>query len=347
MSSAVEKFVRKVSDPKDKTVYVLDGGQGTYLENNGLNVNSQIWCSIPFIQESFWNEEVKSAERKVMEQMFKDFLNSECSLVMTPTYQLNYSSYLTELKIKDSEKYLKQYQNLLTQISDFTKKQTLNNENILVVGSIGCYGSMICAEFTGAYGKEADKIDYYKHYAPQLDVFLQNDNIDILGFETVPNFNELKFLLSLDSKVLNKPFFIGLSTNDCQQLRDKTPLEKVGELINELKAKGKLNKNFTMIGCNCCSFVSCPKSTKALNDSLDFYIPLIAYPNSGEIYDTATKEWSKPKDELLCGNGNNWEQTVNSFIENNCKVIGGCCRTTPEDIKSISAAVKKITNNTL
>lgn len=341
MSSPVEKFVEKVTDPKDKSVYILDGGQGTYLENNGLNVNSQIWCSIPFIQESFWNEEVKSKERKVMEQMFKDFLSSDCNLVMTPTYQLNYSSYLTELKITDSAEALKQYQNLLTQIAGFTKKQTLNVENILVVGSIGCYGSMICAEFTGDYGENADKIDFYKHYAPQLDVFLQNDKIDILGFETVPNFHELKFLLSLDSKVLSKPFFIGLSTNDHQQLRDGTPLEKVGELLNELKAKGKLNENFTMIGCNCCSFVSCPKSTKSLNESLNFYIPLIAYPNSGEIYDQVTKEWLQPKDELLCGNGNNWQLTVDSFIANNCKVIGGCCRTTPEDIKSISAAVNR------
>ena len=344
MSTAVEKFVKNISNPNDKTIYVLDGGQGTYLENSGINVNSQIWCSIPFTKDSFWNENEKSTERRIMEQMFKDFLNAGCNLVMTPTYQLNYSSYLTELKLDDSEKSLKQYDSLLTKIGSFTRKQTLNSDkkDVLVVGSIGCYGSMILAEFTGKYGDDAANIDYYKHYKPQLDNFLQNDNIDIIGFETVPNFYELKFLLSLDSKILNKPFFIGLSTNDNQELRDGTPLSKVGELLNELKTSNKLNENFILFGCNCCSFVSSSKSIHSLKESLKFYLPLISYPNSGEIYDTVTKEWHKPKDELLyAGNSNNWQVSVDKYIDDDCKVIGGCCRTTPADIKSIYEAINK------
>ncbi|XBW38039.1 hypothetical protein QEN19_003624 [Hanseniaspora menglaensis] len=342
MRTALETFVNNISNPIDKFIYVLDGGQGTYLENSGINVNSQIWCSIPFTQPSFWNENEKSIERKIMEQMFKDFLSSGCSLVMTPTYQLNYTSYLKELKIGESESALKQYDSLLTDIGSFTKKQTESHANVLVIGSIGCYGSMILAEFTGNYGDNAAEIDYYKHYKPQLDNFLNSENIDILGFETVPNIHELRFLLSLDSSVLNKPFFIGLSTNEVQQLRDGTPLEEVAKLINDLKAENKLNENFKLIGCNCCSFVSSSKSIKVLNENLNFYIPLIAYPNSGEIYDTVTKEWHKPKNELLyAGNSNNWKMTVDKYTENNCKVIGGCCRTTPEDIKSIHEAINQ------
>lgn len=340
MSTSLDKFLTAISDPKDKTIYVLDGGQGTYLENSGINVNSQIWCSIPFTKDSFWNDEQKSSERIIMEKMFKDFLSSGCNLVMTPTYQLNYSSYLTELKLTDCPESLKQYDDLLTKIGSFTRNQTVAEKDTLVIGSIGCYGSMILAEFTGNYGDNACDIDFYKHYKPQLDNFLQSKNIDVLGFETVPHFEELKFLLSLDSSVLNKPFFIGLSTNDKNQLRDGTPLEKVGHLLNELKAQNKLNENFKLIGCNCCSFISSSQSITILNDSLNFYLPLISYPNSGEIYDTVTKEWHKPKDELLyAGNNNNWQVTVDKYIHANCKVIGGCCRTTPEDIKFIYEAI--------
>jgi homocysteine S-methyltransferase len=335
----LNQFVKDITNPDDKTIYVLDGGQGTYLENNGINVNSQIWCSIPFTKSEFWDtSSEKSHERVIMEKMFKDFLHSGCNMVMTPTYQLNYSSYLKELDLNRNVESLAEYNALLDKISAFTREQANTKDNILVVGSIGCYGSMILAEFTGDYGSNPESIDYMAHYKPQLDNFIKSDDIDVIIFETVPNIEDLKFLLSLGEDYLNKPFFIGLSTNDKQQLRDGTPLKEVSELFNELKKQGKLNKNLILLGCNCCSFESSTKSIGELKANLDFYIGLISYPNSGEIYDTVTKEWHKPKSNLALSE-NNWQSSVDSYISNGCRVIGGCCRTTPEDIKCIYEAI--------
>ncbi|KAL6935607.1 hypothetical protein ACO0R3_000659 [Hanseniaspora guilliermondii] len=337
--SNLNQFVKNISNPNDKTIYVLDGGQGTFLENNGINVNSQIWCSIPFTKNEFWDtSKGKSHERIIMEKMFKDFLGSGCNLVMTPTYQLNYSSYLKELGLNRNIETLVEYNSLLDKISEFTREQANTKEDILVVGSIGCYGSMILAEFTGDYGSNSQDIDFSSHYKPQLDNFIKSDNIDVIIFETVPNIEDLKYLLSLNETYLNKPFFIGLSTNDKQQLRDGTPLKEVSDLLNGLKGEGKINKNLLLLGCNCCSFESSTKSIKELKDHLDFYIGLISYPNSGEIYDTVTKEWHKPLNNLALSE-NNWQASVDSYISNGCRVIGGCCRTTPDDIKCIHEAI--------
>lgn len=339
--SSLNNFVANITNPNDKTIYVLDGGQGTYLENSGINVNSQIWCSIPFTKEDFWEaSNGKTKERTIMEKMFEDFLSSGCNLVMTPTYQLNYSSYLKELNIKRDDKSLFEYNELLTKIGAFTREQADTKKDILVVGSIGCYGSMILAEFTGDYGSHPEEIDFMNHYRPQLDNFIKSDDIDVIIFETVPNFTELKFLLELNEEYLNKPFFIGLSTNDKQQLRDGTPLEEVSKYLNALKKEGKINKNLLLLGCNCCSFESSTKSIKKLKENLDFYLGLISYPNSGEIYDTVTKEWHKPKSNLALSE-NNWQTSVDSYINDDCRVIGGCCRTTPDDIKCIYEAINK------
>ncbi|CAI6708413.1 ASN_HP2_G0050650.mRNA.1.CDS.1 [Saccharomyces cerevisiae] len=65
---------------------------------------------------------------------------------------------------------------------------------------------------------------------------------------------------------------------------------------------------------------------------------LLAYPNSGEVYDTEKKIWLPNSDKL-----NSWDTVVKQYISSGARIIGGCCRTSPKDIQEISAAVKKYT----
>jgi len=59
----------------------------------------------------------------------------------------------------------------------------------------------------------------------------------------------------------------------------------------------------------------------------------VAYPNSGETYDAATKTWNADGNDaaasLAAGAGDWWKLGA--------RVIGGCCRTTPRDIASLAA----------
>jgi len=58
--------------------------------------------------------------------------------------------------------------------------------------------------------------------------------------------------------------------------------------------------------------------------------PLLAYPNSGQAYDPASKRWSgaQPSGSLARG--------APAWYEAGARLIGGCCRTTPADIRSVS-----------
>ncbi|CAI1741932.1 hypothetical protein SEUBUCD650_0P00210 [Saccharomyces eubayanus] len=78
-----------VDDPKK--VLVLDGGQGTELENRGIKVANPVWSTIPFISESFWSDE-SSANRKIVKEMFNDFLAAGAEILMTITYQTSFKS---------------------------------------------------------------------------------------------------------------------------------------------------------------------------------------------------------------------------------------------------------------
>ncbi|CAI2016853.1 hypothetical protein SEUBUCD646_0G05310 [Saccharomyces eubayanus] len=315
-----------VDDPKK--VLVLDGGQGTELENRGIKVANPVWSTIPFISESFWSDE-SSANRKIVKEMFNDFLAAGAEILMTITYQTSFKSVSENTPIKT----LAAYDNLLTRIVNFSR-DCIGEEKYLI-GCIGPWGAHVCCEFTGDYGPNPESIDFYQYFKPQLDNFNKNENLDLLGFETIPNIHELKAILSWDESILSKPFYIGLSVHEHGVLRDGTTMEGVAKVIKDLG--DKINPNFLLLGINCVSFNQSPGILESLHRALP-NVPLLAYPNSGEVYDTEKKIWLPNSDKL-----NSWDTVVKQYIGSGARIIGGCCRTAPKDILEISTAVKKYT----
>lgn len=168
-----------------------------------------------------------------------------------------------------------------------------------------------------------------------MDNFNTNDNLDLIGFETIPNIHEIKAILSWDEAVLSKPFYIGLSVHEHGTLRDGTTMKEVAQMIEDLG--DKINPNFLLLGINCVSFNSSPDILSTLHEHLPDF-PLLAYPNSGEIYDTEKKIWLSNTDKL-----NSWDTVVRRYINSGARIIGGCCRTTPKDIEEVAAAVRRYT----
>lgn len=309
-----------------KQVWVLDGGQGTELENRGIDVANPVWSTIPFINDSFWSDK-SSKDREIVKQMFQDFIQAGATVLMTTTYQTSYKSVSENTSIKT----LQEYNSLLNRIVSFSR-ECIGEERILI-GCVGPWGAHVCAEFNGDYGPEPQKINYYEYFKPQLDNFLNKDCLDMIGFETVPNVHELKAILSWDEKILSKPFYIGLSVHENGLLRDGTTMKEVCDII---KALGKsLNSNLVLFGINCVSFNHSADIIDSIHKEIP-HIPLIAYPNSGEVYDTVKKIWTENKHLSYT-----WDEMVQRYISAGVRVIGGCCRTTPHDIKQISDAVER------
>ncbi|CCD25344.1 homocysteine S-methyltransferase family protein NDAI_0F00250 [Naumovozyma dairenensis CBS 421] len=313
-----------------KKILILDGGQGTELENRGINVANPVWSTIPFVNDSFWSGQ-SSKDREIVKQMFNDFLEAGAEILMTTTYQTSFKSVSENTNIKT----LKEYDELLTRIVNFSRDCI--GENKYLIGCIGPWGAHICSEFTGNYGEHPELIDYYEYFKPQLVNFVQNDDLDIIGFETIPNVYELKTILSWGTDILPKPFYIGLSVHENGVLRDGTTMSQVADIINSLS--DKLNPNLVLLGINCVSLAHSPDILDSIHSNLPD-LPLIVYPNSGEVYDTVKKIWLPPNDETYMS----WDEVVERYLKAGARIIGGCCRTTPNDIKQISDAVHKYSN---
>lgn len=305
-------------------VLVMDGGQGTELENRGMNISGPIWSTVPFTREEFWNFGHPYADREIVKSMFKAYLDAGAQLLSTVTYQTSFKTICEHTDIRTRP----EYEQLLNKIVGFCR-QCIGEDHYLV-GSIGPYAAHIGAEYTGNYGPEPEKIDYWQYFEPQVTNFNRNQAVDIIGLETVPNVHELKSILSWDESKISKPFYVSLCVGDDENLRDGTPLEKLVPLLTN-----KSNKNLVLVGINCCSLHISSHALDHLNGILpsSAKMELLVYPNSGESYNHRTQTWSKPtgvdSDRL------SWPSLVKEYRQSGARAIGGCCRTTPNDIKEI------------
>ena len=330
--------------------YVLDSGQGTFLEGQGVNISeNNLWGSGPFIKQGFFTDE-SHPDRLAIITMFNEFCKY-ANFISIPTYQMSLDVYLEVTKKAKTIENVNEYKKIINEITDFTYDHTKKknpNKDIFLVGTIGCYGASIACEFSGNYPSESLNSEFlYTYFKDQLEIFTNKENkSDFIGFETIPNFEELKFLLQLDETIISKPFYLSLSCKDnCElELRDGTSIKEIAEYIKQQHDLKKINKNLKFIGINCCSFYSSLPNIQELNKFLNddqLRYKFVVYPNSGEVFNTVDKTWSEPSD-IKYSSTYNWKTTIKKYVENNCQIIGGCCRTTPDDLKIIKEAVDEL-----
>ena len=58
-------------------------------------------------------------------------------------------------------------------------------------------------------------------------------------------------------------------------------------------------------------------------------IPIVFYPNSGELWDATARRWTGSP--TLTGHTQHW-------VAHGARLIGGCCRVTPDQIRQLAAS---------
>ena len=120
--------------------------------------------------------------------------------------------------------------------------------------------------------------------------------------------------------------YMSFTAQDSQSISDGTLMTEVAKLCDS-------SKQILAFGINCSrpAIISdLLKASRTISQK-----PLVTYPNSGEIYDGATQTWKSLPDNshTLCENSQVWHKL-------GAKIVGGCCRTRPEDIKLLADKLK-------
>ncbi|MDN5657771.1 homocysteine S-methyltransferase, partial [Brevibacterium sandarakinum] len=192
----------------------------------------------------------------------------------------------------------------------------------LVAGSVGPYGAALGdgSEYTGDYHLSDE--EFATFHRPRIEALVRA-GADLLAIETQPSLAEITVLAGL-AEEFDVPAWLSVTLSDDHHLADGSSLAEVVEAIAGTTA-------IRAIGVNCVRPSSVEGALATFAQHTD--LPLIAYPNSGESYDATAMEWqSGPHFDASPG-------TIAAWRKAGARLIGGCCRTTPEDIAGLAAAV--------
>ena len=247
---------------------------------------------------------------------------------------------------------------------------------LYVIGSMGCYGAALAdgSEYRGDYDIGTGKlIQFHKRRFSVMMDWVTKDSrskdhskdstkreeqhIDGVAFETVPNITEVEAIINVVQERLNKnisedekiAIWISLACQNEHCLNDGTPLIEVLDKIEALDENGFING----IGVNC---FDVKKATSLIKEiathqvKSKFNRAIIFYPNSGEEWDASNETW-------LEGSGCTDSEIFTEFMmdairlvqttykskHKQCRIIvGGCCRTRPGTIKNLRQKVDEI-----
>jgi homocysteine S-methyltransferase len=91
------------------------------------------------------------------------------------------------------------------------------------------------------------------------------------------------------------------------------------------------------VGVNCTAPGFIPELVAAARAASDK--PVLVYPNAGETYDPVHKCWHG------CADPQAFAEAARHWHAQGARLIGGCCRTTPEDIRALAAWARPVVTN--
>ncbi|WP_281165595.1 homocysteine S-methyltransferase [Liquorilactobacillus sicerae] len=295
---------------KQKGILVSDGAMATELEKLGVDTANDLWSATALL----------TAPGKIT-QVHRSYFAAGAMIATTNTYQANFAAF------KKRGLNPEQFQQLIKQAVDCARQAQSSakvpNET-LVAGSVGPYGAYLAdgSEYTGDY--RLTKAEYQAFHYLRIKALLAAQ-VDVLAFETQPNFTEVQALVDLlATKFPHITAWVAFSIKDPQHLCDGTPLAQAATWLND-------QPRIKAVGVNCTDLLQITPALQTLKKSS--IKPLIVYPNNGDQYDPITKKWqSKHLSPKFSSLAPQWEK-------NGARIIGGCCRTTPGEIAAIAQAV--------
>jgi len=301
----------------DKQGYVvLDGGLATELEALGANLNDSLWSAKLLLESP-----------QMLEQVNYAYLCAGADIATTASYQATIPGLMTKgLTAPQAEAKIRLSVDLARQARDrFWSDAALRKgrHRPLVVASIGPYGAYLHdgSEYLGHYGLTQDQLkDFHR---ARLAILVESKP-DLLAFESFPSQLEAEAVVELLGEFPNAACWISFTCKDDSRISEGTSLAAAVRAVAR-------SPQVLAVGVNCVA----PRHVDALlhEAKQETDKPLVAYPNSGECFAAATGTWGKTS-ELA-----DIQKAALGWYDAGARLIGGCCRTTPDTIRAIRAGL--------
>ena len=197
-----------------------------------------------------------------------------------------------------------------------------------VAGSVGPYGAHLAdgSEYTGAYLDGVSTAALRAFHRPHLQLLAQA-GADVLACETLPGAAEVEALLA-ELDVLGAPAWVSLSAvvDDDGVVRTRR-----GEPLGPVLAAAASVPCVVAVGVNCTDPAVVLPSLRALEGVRGAVA--VVYPNSGEGWDAAARAWRPGSPEVGA------DADPRGWVAAGARLVGGCCRVGPEQVRAVARAV--------
>ena len=283
---------------------LFDGGLGTHLETQGHDISGLLWSA-----------RVLRENPGLIESAHADFFAAGARVAITASYQITF-----DVLGGEAGSLLRRSVVVAREAARKAGDSHAAHGDLLVAASIGPYGAGPGRgnEYDGAYG--LNRSELRRWHARRIAVLADTD-ADFLLAETIPNVDEAAALLELLS-AQTKPFALSITGAIAA---DPEQLSRVIELANQSPRLGA-------VGVNCVSPSQACAVMEHMRKATDK--PLLACPNSGEIWDHGACDW-RPAPVGAMG----LTEAAATMRAAGVSLLGGCCRVGPAEIRQLRRSV--------
>lgn len=294
-------------DALHSEIIPLDGGLGTHLEARGNSVASALWSAQILIERP---DELRAAHL--------DFFRAGGRVATTGSYQVSASALLAAGIDPGLSP------GLLARSVELAREARadagLGAGEAWIAASLGPFGASLGdgSEYTGAYGLSVTELREW--HRPRIAALVAAGP-DLLLAETVPSLAEAAAVAE-ETVGLAVPVVLSVTVAD-GALRS-------GDTLAGLAVIAEQHPGIVALGVNCSSVSETNVALRELSARTS--LPLIAYPNSGEVWDAQSRTWS--------GTGRSIVSSVEQWRALGVRALGGCCRVGTDEIRLLSERVR-------
>ena len=284
---------------------VLDGGLSTELESAGHDVTSALWSA-----------RLLRDDPGAVVAAHAAFAAAGAQVATTASSQATFPGFAAA-GIGEAEA-----ARLMTRSVQLAREGAPDG---WVAASVGPYGAFLAdgSEYTGGYVTDLTVADLRAFHRPRLQV-LAGAGPDVLACETLPAAAEVEALLG-ELADLDVPAWLSLTVvvDDAG-----VPRTRRGERLADVAAMARDVETVIAVGVNCTDPGAVPAAVAVSTAASGK--PGVAYPNSGEGWDATARRWT----------GQAGVGDVSGWLAAGARLVGGCCRVRPDDVRAIADAVR-------
>lgn len=300
----------------DQQPLVIDGGMATELSKQSVDTTTPLWSAMA---AATYPEKVQGVHRQYFE--------AGTSVATTDSFVASIPTLVNAgMSLTDARHLVVSTVKLARQARQTYRDDKGSDRPLLIAGGVGPYAEY-SSDPSQSVGNYALTDQQYRRFHRERMQLLAAAGVDLFAFETQPNFIETQALTELlEYEFPDKTAWLSFSVDDQGNLWDGTPL---WEAVSYFEPHPQIEA----IGVNCLAPSRITDMVGIISQVTTK--PIIVYPNNGAVFNAETQTWSvDDREPTLATLAPQW-------LAAGVNIIGGCCGTTPADIRSVAGVVNK------